>query len=105
MLKRNVSISLRLTMWFGSIFLLGWLLFGASMWFTLKSTLKGERYQTLSRRVDRLQELLRKNQTENESDRYQDFSDFAHATGNGLMEVFHTDGTRAYPSPSSAAKS
>ncbi len=101
---RRWSISLRLTLWFGGIFFLGWLLFGAAMWFNLKSTLTGERHQTLSRRVDRLQDLLRNNQSENEEDRQQAFHEFAHATGNGLNEVFRADGSRAYPSPSSAAR-
>ncbi len=31
----QISISLRLTLWFGGIFLVGWVLFGASMWFNL----------------------------------------------------------------------
>ncbi len=90
-------------MWFGGIFLAGWVLFGTSMWLNLKSTLKNERYQTLSRRIDRLQELLAKDQAAAPTDRFQDFTDFAHATGNGLAEVFLADGTRAYPSPSEAA--
>jgi heavy metal sensor kinase len=102
-LKGYISISLRLTIWFGGIFLFGWVLFGAAMWGNLKNTLKNERRQTLTRRVDRLQELLQKNQKENEADRYEDFKDFAHATGNGLAEIFRGDGTRAYPSPSHAA--
>jgi heavy metal sensor kinase len=101
---RRWSISLRLTLWFGSIFFIGWLLFGAAMWFNLKSTLTGERFQTLSRRMDRLQDLLRKTQDESEEDRKQDFQEFARATGSGLNEVFRADGTRAYPSPSSAAR-
>jgi len=101
---RRSSISLRLTLWFGGIFFLGWLLFGAAMWFNLQSTLTGERYQTLSRRMDRLQDLLRKTQEESEEDRRQDFQDFAHATGNGLNEVFRADGSRAYPSPSAVAR-
>jgi heavy metal sensor kinase len=103
MLKQQISISLRLTMWFGGIFFFGWVLFGAAMWLNLKSTLAGERHQTLIRRADRLEELLRKNQGEDEAARYQDFKDFAHATGNGLAEVFRADGIRAYPSPSSAS--
>jgi heavy metal sensor kinase len=102
---RRWSISLRLTLWFGSIFFLGWLLFGVAMWVNLQSTLTGERHQTLSRRIDRLQDLLRKTQDESEENRHQDFHDFARATGNGLNEVFLTDGSRAYPSPSSAARS
>jgi heavy metal sensor kinase len=103
MLNKPFSISLRLTLWFGGIFFLGWVLFGTVMWLNLRNTLKNERYQTLSRRVDRLQQLLSKSKDEDEGDRGLDFADFARATGNGLAEVFRADGQRAYPSPSSAA--
>jgi len=99
------SISLRLTLWFGSIFFIGWLLFGLAMWLNLQSTLTNERYQTLSRRIERLQDLLRKTQDESEEDRHQEFREFARATGNGLNEVFRMDGGRVFPSPSAAAKS
>ena len=102
---RRASISLRLTLWFGGIFFLGWVLFGATMWFNLKSTLTGERYQTLARRVDRLQELLRKTQGESQADRDEDFKDFANATGNGLAEVLRVDGSPVFPPPSPAAQS
>jgi signal transduction histidine kinase len=54
--------------------------------------------------MDRLQELLSKGLTETDEDRIQDFRDFAHATGNGLSEVFRLDGTRVFPSPSTAAQ-
>lgn len=101
---RNFSISLRLTLWFGAVFLSGWALFGTAMWINLKTTLKAERHQTLTRRIDRLEELLDRDSTAPEADRVQDFRDFAHATGNGLSEVFLADGTRAYPSPSAAAE-
>jgi heavy metal sensor kinase len=103
MLKVPFSISLRLTIWFGGIFFFGWLLFATVMWINLKSTLKNERYQTLSRRIDRLQQLLSKTQDEDKVDRSHDFADFARATGGGLAEVFRSDGQRAYPSPSAAA--
>ena len=103
MLKRPVSISLRLTIWFGLMFFAGWVLFGTAMWFNLKRTLTAERHQTLARRIDRLQDLLRKNSNASQEDRFDDFRDFAHATGNGLSEVFRADGSKAYPSPSLAA--
>jgi len=103
-MKAHASISLRLTLWFGLLFFLGWVCFGIAMWLNLNRTLTGERRQTLSRRLDRLQDLLLKNQTANQEDRNQNFSDFAHATGNGLAEVFRTDGSREYASPSSAAE-
>ena len=102
-MKRQASISLRLTIWFGVFFFLGWLLFGTAMWLNLSRTLRNERHQTLARRVDRLQELLLKDQSAKDDDRYQDFADFAHATGNGLSEIFLPDGHRAFPSPSAAA--
>ena len=102
MLKGRTSISLRLTIWFGVIFLAGWVLFGMAMWMNLKHTLADERYLTLSRRIDRLRTLLDKNQ---DSDaRYEDFKEFAHATGGGLAEIFRADGSRAFPSPTPAAK-
>lgn len=100
----RASISLRLTLWFACFFLLGWVLFGAAMWLNLKHTLTDERHHTLSHRIDRLQDLLYKTQQEPLSDRAQDFNDFAHATGNGLSEIFHADGSHAFPSPSDSAR-
>ena len=40
MLRRPISISLRLTIWFGAVLLSGWLLFGAAMWFSLEHSLR-----------------------------------------------------------------
>ena len=100
----RVSISLRLTLWFGSVFFAGFVLFGITMWANLRTTLTSERRQTLSRRLDRLEEVLTRDQATSPSDRDQDLSDFAHATGNGLMEAFSLDGTRAFSSPSAAAR-
>ena len=104
MLTRRKTISFRLTLWFGSIFLLGWMLFGAAMWFNLWHTLTNERQLTLSRRIDRLQTLLNKIQGESSEDRYEDYKDFARATGGGLVEVLYADGSRAFRDPSEAAK-
>jgi signal transduction histidine kinase len=73
------------------------------MWANLSRTLRNERHQTLTRRIERLEQLLVKDQSETPATRYQDFADFAHATGNGLVEVLHPDGTQAYPSASAAA--
>jgi len=100
----RVSISLRLTLWFASIFLIGWVTFGAAMWINLKHSLTQERRLTLVRRLDRLQELLLKSQEKDQNERIQDFKDFAHATGNGLNEVMQPNGQRYFPSPSTAAK-
>jgi heavy metal sensor kinase len=103
MLKGHSSISLRLTVWFAGIFLAGWVLFGAAMWLNLKQTLRNERYLTLSRRLDRLQNVLNKTQHESEAARFADYQEFARATGGGLAEVFSADGSRALPSPTPAA--
>ena len=102
-MKRYVSISLRLTLWFGAIFFCGYLIFGTAMWLFLKGTLTAERHQTLSRRADRLEELLSRNPGAATAERSLVFKDFAHATGNGLAEVFTQQGKRLYPSPSAAA--
>jgi hypothetical protein len=102
MLKRHATISFRLTVWFGAIFLAGWVLFGGAMWMNLKRTLVNERYVTLSRRIDRLQGLL--NRTQNEDQRVADYQEFARATGGGLAEVFRPDGSRALPSPTQFAE-
>ncbi len=104
MLKGRISISLRLTIWFGAIFLAGWVLFGAAMWLNLKRTLNDERYLTLSHRLDRLRAMLDKDQGEDAAARFEDLRDFAHATGGGLVEIFAADGSRVFPSPSSAAR-
>jgi heavy metal sensor kinase len=90
-------------MWFGTVFFAGWVLFGITMWANLRHTLTNERHQTLARRIDRLQDLLHRDEAATSADRDQDFSDFAHATGNGLAQVFRPDGTLELPSPSPAA--
>lgn len=100
----HISISLRLTLWFASIFLIGWIAFGAMMWIELRHNLTQERYNTLTRRLDRLQALLQTSPEKNADERIQDFHDFAHATGNGLSEIYRADGRRYFPSPSASAK-
>ncbi|MGA9584771.1 MAG: ATP-binding protein [Terracidiphilus sp.] len=84
--------------------MLGSLAFGAVMWLNLKRTLTEERYLTLARRLERLQDLLKQTKDEDPADRDQEFKEFAHATGNGLSEIFRSDGARALRSPSDAAR-
>jgi heavy metal sensor kinase len=97
------TISVRLTAWFGGIFLLGWVMFGAAMWFNLKYTLTSERRATVSRRLDRLEELVRSSQSKDPASRERDFKDFARATGGGLVEVIRSDGSQLYPPPAAAS--
>lgn len=105
MLIRNRSISFRLTTWFLSIFILGWILFGLAMWLDLNSALTTTRQQTLDHRADRLTQLLRDTQDLPQERQRKKFQEFAGATGDGLMEVFDAAGARFFPSPSSAAAS
>lgn len=97
------SISLRLTIWFSSVFFVGLILFGAAMWFDLEETVTTGRSRTLEKRADRLGELLRDTLGDSLEKRTSTFQAFADATGGGLMEVFQANGARAFPAPSSAA--
>jgi heavy metal sensor kinase len=98
------SISLRLTIWFSSVFFAGLALFGAVMWLDLKDTLTSGRSRTLERRSDRLEDLLRETQADSPGQRARKFQAFAEATGGGLIEVFQTNGNRSLPSPTAAAQ-
>ena len=98
------SISLRLTVWFSSVFFAGLALFGAVMWLDLKDTLTSGRSRTLERRAERLGELLHDTEGDPPAERAQKFQAFADATGGGLIEVFAIDGSRAIPSPTFAAQ-
>jgi heavy metal sensor kinase len=98
------SISLRLTVWFSSVFFAGLALFGAVMWLDLNDTLTSGRNRTLERRLERLADLLRDTQQKEAGERARKFEAFADATGGGLIEVFRTDGTRALPSPTASAQ-
>jgi signal transduction histidine kinase len=98
------SISLRLTVWYSSVFFAGLALFGAVMWLDLKDTLTSGRSRTLERRVDRLGDLLLDTRADAPAPRARKFQAFADATGGGLIEVFGTNGTRALPSPTAAAQ-
>jgi heavy metal sensor kinase len=98
------SISLRLTVWFSSVFFAGLALFGAVMWLDLNDTLTSGRNRTLERRLERLTDLLRDTKSNEAGERARKFRAFADATGGGLVEVFRADGTRALPSPTAAAQ-
>jgi signal transduction histidine kinase len=105
MLRAGRSISSRLTLWYSCVYLAGMVLFGAAMWFTLAHTLRNVRTRTLERRADRLIEVLRKTENDSPEQREKKVRTFAEATGNGLLEVFRPDGSRAVPSPGESARS
>ena len=97
------NISLRLTIWFSSILLIGLVFFGAAMWADLDHTLTASRSKTLTRRAERLSRLLQDAETLYSEERARNYRVFANATGGGLIEVFRPDGSLAYPSPSDEA--
>ncbi len=100
-MKRR-TISSQLTIWFSSVLFVSLTLFGVTMWFDLDHTLFTGRNRTLERRADRLEELLRSTEAEPEAARADKFLAFADATGGGLIQILHRDGTFALPSPSAA---
>jgi signal transduction histidine kinase len=100
--KRRRTISSQLTIWFSSVLFVSLTLFGVTMWFDLGHTLVAGRTRTLERRADRLDELLRSTEVEPAAARASKFLAFADATGGGLIQVLHRDGTFALPSPSAA---
>ena len=51
------------------------------MWINLKGTLRAERYQTLARRVDRLQDLLNKSRDESDDEPLQGLQEFFQRNG------------------------
>ncbi len=73
------------------------------MWVDLSHTLLAGRTRTLERRADRLDDLLRSTEREPLAARANKFLAFAEATGGGLIQTLHSDGTLALPSPFAAA--
>ena len=63
-MTRKISISLRLTFWFSTVFLAGFIIFGAAMWFDLAYSLGAGRDRTLSRRAARLIDFLDSSRTD-----------------------------------------
>ncbi len=103
-MKADLSISLRLSLWFSAIFLCGFLLFGGFIWWDLNASLSRGRDRTLARRAERLAEQFEN--TENDSAvliraKYNDFID---ATPEGrFIQVYSFDGKRLLPQASESA--
>ena len=97
-MKRQLSLSLRLTLWFCGLFLLGFAIFGLSMWFDLAYSLGQGRDRTLANRARRLEALLDGSRAETAGRRAAKFDDFAQATPEGsLIQVFDAAGQRVFP--------
>jgi heavy metal sensor kinase len=97
-MKLRFSISLRLTIWFSAIFLIGFLLFGGALYADLAYSLGAGRDKTISNRAKRLEELLQNTLSDPHERRVAKFVDFTEATPEGnLIQVFDSHGTRVLP--------
>lgn len=97
-MKRRFSISLQLTVWFSSVFLIGFIVFGVAMWLDLAYYTSHGRSRTLARRASRLVELLRSSVNASDGQRAYRFSEFADATPEGnLIQLRDGRGARLLP--------
>lgn len=97
-MKHGLSISLRLTLWFSTIFLCGFVGFGAFLWLDLATSLTQGRDKTLTTRARRMAELLEVTAGLDANRREARVRDFADATPEGrLVQVFTPAGERILP--------
>jgi signal transduction histidine kinase len=100
-LKRHISISLRLTFWFSTMFLLGYLIFGSVMSLQLAYHLSAGRNHTLLGRAHRVEGLLATFYLHSSQSRGAEFDALVQAAPESdLVQVFDSRGTRIYPSGS-----
>jgi heavy metal sensor kinase len=99
---KNTSLSLRLTVWFSTIFLCGFVLFGVAMWIDLAYSLNQGRDRTLTRRATRISEMLEATRNDAAPIREARFAQLADIIPEGnLIQVFDAAGNRLMPrSPS-----
>ena len=95
---KNTSLSLRLTAWFSTIFLCGFLLFGIVMWVQLAYALGQGRDRTLTRRAARVTELLEATTGDSPDTREARFEQLTDVVPEGnLIQVFDASGRRVLP--------
>ncbi len=101
-MKRRMSISLRLTLWFSTAFIFGYFVFGIVMYGELSYSLAAGRDKTLLRRADRAISLL-KSCGIGSAKCAQGFDAFASGTPEGnLVHVLDEHGKQVYPVTSDA---
>lgn len=101
---KNVSLSVRLTFWFSTIFLVGFIGFGIAMWLDFAVSLSQGRDRTLSRRAARLEDLLKNSVNDPPARVAAKFAEFADATPEGnLIHLLDRDGRRILPKKSDPA--
>lgn len=93
-MRPGLSISLRLTVWFSAIFLVGFIVFGAVLWLDLSTSLSNGRDKTLGRRAARMADLLEHAQNDSASILQEKYADFIEATPEGhLIQVYSLEGS------------
>jgi heavy metal sensor kinase len=103
-LKRSVSVSLRLTFWLTAAFVCGFVIFGLTMWIDLGYSLERGRDRTLYRRAARVSDLLISSQGDSEVNRGRKLLELLDAMPEGnLVQVFDPAGQRIYPAQDGSA--
>lgn len=97
-MRFNLSISLRLTLWFSAIFLCIFVFFGVYIWLDLSTSLSSGRDRTLGRRADRMADLLKHIESDPTATQLTKYREFVEATPEGRMiQVYALDGRRLLP--------
>jgi heavy metal sensor kinase len=95
---KDISISLRLTLWFSAIFLTGFAAFGIVMGIDFAFSLSHGRDRTLARRALRLEDLVNASDDVSDEQTNARFAEFADATPEGnLIHLLDANGRRLLP--------
>jgi heavy metal sensor kinase len=99
----RVSISFRLTLWFTTVFLCGFVVLSVAMWLGWSYTLADGRDRTLTRRATRAFDVLMNFSAGPQEVRYSKYDEFVEATPEGnLIHIFDLTGHLLYPKTSTA---
>jgi heavy metal sensor kinase len=91
--RLGLSISLRLTLWFSGIFLCGFIVFGTFVWLDLAWSLSNDRDKALSRRAERLVDLIDHAESEPLTVLQTKYAEFLKATPeNRLIQLYSLNG-------------
>lgn len=97
-MRHGFSISLRLTLWFSTIFLCGFIVFGAFIWLDLGASLRSGRDRTLGRRAARMADMLEKTEDDPANIIQAKYAEFVEGNPEGrLMQVYSLRGERLLP--------
>lgn len=103
-MRLNLSISLRITLWFSAIVLCGFVTFGAFIYSDLAASLSSGRDRTLGRRADRMVDLLKQEGSDSTTLLQSKYREFVDATPEGrLIQVYSFSGERLLPQASAKA--